>query len=328
MGTIVKIEHGPSGWGGPFTVEKTKDKTVVASITGGGIHPIAQHIADLLGVEAVDAFNNKVAPEDMIIVVIDCGGTARCGVYPKLKVKTLDVLPIGPSGPLARFITEDLFVSGCEKSNIYVVDEAIEPEKELPTTAAMKSALKKTTTETKELTGFVGLINRMGRSIGGVVNTMYQAARDTLDVVLKNIIPFMMFISVIIGIINYTGIGKWLAELVKPLAGSLGGLFALSVFTALPFLSPVLGPGAVIGQMVGVLIGEEIGRGTIPPRFALPALFAINSQVGCDFLPVALTMAEADDETAAVGVPAVLFSRLISGPATTVIAYICSHGLY
>ena len=167
----------------------------------------------------------------------------------------------------------------------------------------------------------------MGKAVGGVVNTFYQAARDSLDIIIRNIIPFMMFISVIVGIINYTGIGNILANVIKPLAGSLPGLLVLSIICSLPFLSPVLGPGAVIAQIIGVLLGNEIGKGTIPTQYALPALFAINAQVGCDFLPVALTLAEAEDATTNIGVPAILFSRLITGPITVIIAYLFSFGM-
>lgn len=110
MKPVVKIEHGPNGWGGPLLVSETDTRTVVASVTGGGIHPLAQRTADLLGVKAVDGFNNKVAPETIIVAFVDCGGTARCGVYPKMGVKTVDVLPIGPSGPLADSLTKIIFV--------------------------------------------------------------------------------------------------------------------------------------------------------------------------------------------------------------------------
>lgn len=172
------------------------------------------------------------------------------------------------------------------------------------------------------------LLVRIGRAVGGVVGVLYQAGRDSIETVIRNILPFMAFISVIVGIINKTGVGNALADLISPLASSLPGLLAISVFCAIPVLSPVLGPGAVIAQVVGVLLGTRIAAGDIAPQYALPALFAIDPQVGCDFIPVGLALGEAEPETVEVGVPAVLFSRLITGPLSVVIAYVASFGLY
>lgn len=178
------------------------------------------------------------------------------------------------------------------------------------------------------LDGLNNLLVKIGKAVGGVVGVLYQAGRDSVETVVRNILPFMAFISVIVGIVNYTGIGDLLANLIAPLASSLLGLLAICVFCAIPVLSPVLGPGAVIAQVVGVLLGTRIGAGDIPPQYALPALFAINPQVGCDFIPVGLALGEAEPETVEVGVPAVLFSRLITGPLSVVIAYFASFGLY
>ncbi len=326
MHPVVKIERGPNGWGGPLLVSETETQHVVASVTGGGIHPLAQKTADLLGVKAVDGFSSKVEPDHIIVAFVDCGGTARCGVYPKMGVKTVDVLPIGPSGPLASFINENNFCSGVTLDTITLA-EGQTAANDAEHTAAAQTEPEKTAAPEPASGGAIGIITRMGRAVGSVVQTFNQAARNTLDIVIKNIIPFMMFISVIVGIVNYTGVGTILANLVKPLAGSLPGLIGLSIFCGIPFLSPVLGPGAVIAQIIGVILGNEIGKGVIPVSYALPALFAINSQVGCDFVPVALTLAEADDTTTSVGVPAMLFTRLVTGPMAVLIAYFLSFGL-
>lgn len=176
--------------------------------------------------------------------------------------------------------------------------------------------------------GINGLLVKIGKAVGGVVGTLYQAGRDAIDTVIRMILPFMAFIALLIGIITETGIGDALAHLIEPLASNLIGLLAISVFCAIPVLSPVLGPGAVIAQVVGVLLGTRIGEGDIPPQYALPALFAINPQVGCDFIPVGLALGEAEEATVEVGVPAVLISRLITGPLAVVIAYFASFGLY
>ena len=38
----VKVEAGPSGWGGPLEIKPTDEKKYIVCITGGGIHPVAQ----------------------------------------------------------------------------------------------------------------------------------------------------------------------------------------------------------------------------------------------------------------------------------------------
>jgi len=178
------------------------------------------------------------------------------------------------------------------------------------------------------MSGISAMLVKIGRSVGGVVGTLYQAGRDSVDTVIRNVIPFMAFISFIIGLILTTGIGDWIAKGIKGSASSLPGLLIISIVCAIPVLSPLLGPGAVIAQIVGTLLGVEIGKGNIPAQYALPALFAINPQVGCDFIPVGLALGEAEPETVEVGVPAVLFSRLVTGPVAVVLAYLASFGLY
>lgn len=113
-----KVSAGRGGWGGPLTITPTADRPLIASITGGGIHPVAQRIAELTGGEVVDGFAGNAPFDKLAVAVIDCGGTARVGVYPMKKVKTVDIHATSPAGPLAQFITEDLFVSGVKPEDV------------------------------------------------------------------------------------------------------------------------------------------------------------------------------------------------------------------
>jgi PTS system glucitol/sorbitol-specific IIC component len=331
----ITITKGGRGWGGPLTIQPTAEKNKVLSVTGGGIHPIAQQIADMTGGIAVDGFATTVKNEEIFVAVIDCGGTARCGVYPKNKVYTVNLTPVGQSGPLAKFITEDLYVSGVKEANIVFADGSAPAPKQAPkeepnlrkmTPSQLKKSKEKETNTMSSKSS--NIITRIGKGAGNVVGIFYQAGKDTIDMVIRNVLPFMAFVSMLIGIILQSGIGDIIANTVAPISGNIFGLLLISIIASLPFLSPVLGPGAVIAQVVGVLIGVEIGRGNIPPQFALPALFAINPQVGADFIPVGLSLGEAEPETVEVGVPAILFSRMITGPASVIIAFIASVGLY
>jgi PTS system glucitol/sorbitol-specific IIB component len=119
----VKVVKGGRGWGGPLIIEPKPDKYIIGSITGGGIHPVAQKIADLTGGEARDCFYKGLPFNQLACAVIDCGGTARVGVYPMKKVPTIDVIPTQPAGPLFRMITAEYFVSGVEPDNVTLVED-------------------------------------------------------------------------------------------------------------------------------------------------------------------------------------------------------------
>ncbi|GAA1916609.1 hypothetical protein GCM10009737_17590 [Nocardioides lentus] len=116
--TSAKVTAGRGGWGGPLTITPSAERPLIASITGGGIHPVAQRIAELTGGEVVDGFKGSAPFDKLAVAVIDCGGTARVGVYPMKKVKTVDIHATSPAGPLAQFITEDLFVSGVKPEDV------------------------------------------------------------------------------------------------------------------------------------------------------------------------------------------------------------------
>ena len=325
----VKIVAGKGGWGGPLILVPTETRCKVVSVTGGGIHPLAAKIAEVTGCTAVDGFTTGVPDEEILLAVMDCGGTARCGVYPKKRILTANVLPVGKTGPLAQFITKELYVSAVDLSCILDVDDAeIEAQETAAEHAPKTKAQAKAEIAAMQTEREKNFVTRLGIAIGGIVNKFYAAGRETIDITIKSILPFMAFVSMILGIISVSGLGNFIANNISPLASSLPGMLIISLICAIPFISPVLGPGAVIAQVVGTLLGAQIGMGNIPPQYALPALFAINAQVGADFVPVGLSLGEADPETIELGVPAVLYSRVITGPLAVLIAYAASIGLY
>ena len=331
----VRVERGGRGWGGPLVIQPTSQRDKIVAVTGGGIPAVARRLAELTGATAIDGFRSPPLESEIAAVVIDCGGTARCGVYPRKRLPTINLTSVGQSGPLAQFITEDIYVSGVKPENLIPLDGEAATAASATTAPALASpfAMKPAAAASSEATsgmdgGFTGFIANIGRVMGGVVSVLFQSGRRAIDQVIRTILPFMAFVTMLIGVINATGLGSIIAHILTPLGGSLIGLLLLSAICGLPFLSPVLGPGAVIAQVVGVLIGQQIGNGTIAPQFALPALFAFDTQVGCDFVPVGLALGEAKPETIKIGVPAVLISRQLTGPLAVIIAWLLSFGLY
>ena len=231
----------------------------------------------------------------------------------------------------AQYIREDNYVSNVGLAEISLADsQQISAEAEATPSASETKATSTYDTSKKitEQTKNPSFIAKIGMGAGRIVSIFNQAAREAIQTMLNTIIPFMAFVSLLIGIIQGSGVGQWIAKGLAPLAGNGVGLVIIGFVCSLPFLSPLLGPGAVISQIVGTLIGVEIGKGNIPPHLALPALFAINTQNGCDFIPVGLGLAEAKAETVAVGVPAVLYSRFLNGVPRVLVAWIASIGLY
>ena len=325
--TVVK---GSGGYGGPLSITPTDEKHKFIYITGGGQKPeIVDKIAELTGMEAVNGFKTSIPDEEIALAIVDCGGTLRCGIYPRKRIPTINIVPTGKSGPLAQYITEDIYVSAVGLDQISLSDGVTSstvatPEAEISASQSTYDTSKKITEQRAESS----FIARIGMGAGKVVATFNQAAREAIQTMLNTIIPYMACVSLLIGFIQGSGVGTWLAKFMVPLAGNVWGLVIIGFICSLPFLSPLLGPGAVISQIIGTLIGVEIGKGTIPPQMALPALFAINNQNGCDFIPVALGLSEAEAETVEVGVPAVLYSRFLNGVPRVIVACLASVGRY
>ena len=330
----IKVERGPGGFGGPLVITPTEKRNKVMYITGGGAAPeCLNKIVELTGLIPVNGFKTNCPEDELALVIIDCGGTLRCGIYPKKRIPTINTNPVGKSGPLAQFITEDIYVSGVTSKQVSLADgEAAPAPAAAPAEEKKDDGVKFTadmkvseTLAAQEKKSFITVI---GLGVGKVVNTFYQAARDAIQTCITTLLPFMAFVSMLIGIINGSGFGDAFASILTPLAGNSVGRVILGIICSIPGLSALLGPGAVIAQIVGTLVGAEIGKGNIAPQLALPALFAINTQGACDFIPVGLGLAEAETETIEVGVLSVMYSRFLTGWIRVLIAYVASFGLY
>ena len=329
----IRVEKGSGGFGGPLTIQGNETKNKVMYITGGGVAPeILDKIVELSGLEPVNGFKTSCPEEQLALVIIDCGGTLRCGLYPKKRIPTININPVGKAGPLAQFIKEDIYVSGVTNANISLADgseaPAAAPVEEAPKEEKKGIDTSKKLSEQMAESGNASVLAKIGLGAGKVVATFNQAARDAVQTCITTLLPFMAFVSMLIGIINGTGFGTYFSKLLQPLLGNIFGLLILGIVCAIPGLSAILGPGAVISQILGSIMGAEIAAGRISPSLALVGLFALNCHAACDFIPVGLGLAEAETETVEVGVVSVMYSRFITSWIRILLAIVFSVGLY
>lgn len=327
----VIVRKGSGGYGGPLIITPTEEKNKILYVVGGGERPaIVDKIEELTGMESVNGFKTSIPDNEIAVVIIDCGGTLRCGIYPQKGIPTINVLATGKAGPLAKYINEEIYVSKVDVDQISLADENQISQSAIKTDNSTKSEPKYDTSKkiTQQKAEGGSFIAKIGMGAGKAIALINQAARESVQTVITTILPFMAFVALLIGIIQGSGIGTLFANIMAPLAGNIWGLIIIGFICSLPFLSPLLGPGAVISQVIGTLIGVEIGKGNIPPSLALPALFAINTQNAADFIPVGLGLEEAEQETVEVGVPSVLYSRFLNGVPRVVVAWLASFGLY
>ena len=329
----ITITRGDGGYGGPLSITPTEERHIVLYMTGGGLEPepLAKIVA-LSGMEPVNGNQETCPDEEVALAIIDCGGTLRCGIYPGKGIPTVNILATGKSGPLAKYMTEDMYVSAvtseCVSAVVENVANAVEEDVADEVQAAEVDATKSSATSGKSLKTSLNNFLEPVLTISKVISLFQQSAREAVKTCLEMILPFMGFAALFIGICKGSGLTQFLAGLIQPMGGSLPGLLGLGIICSIPGLSAILGAGAVAAQMFSTVIGELIAAGSIPPVMALPALFAINCQCACDFIPVGLGMTEAKPETTQVGIAAITISRFATGWIRILIAVVFSIGLY
>ena len=343
----IRIVSGDGGFGGPLVITPTPEKHTVIYMTGGNREPEPlARILGLSGMQAVNLGKDSCPEEEVALAIVDCGGTLRCGIYPKKGIPTVNIMATGKSGPLAQYITEDIYVSAVTSEEVSLANEEwSDCESDLIDTSfeEQSSASQQTTAQANGVTAQAnGVIeeaessadSRLSQALGPiiavskVISIFQQSARDAVRTCLEMILPFMGFAALFIGICRGSGLTEFLAGLMKPMSASVLGLLAIGIICSIPGLSAVLGAGATAAQVFAAVIGELIATGGIMPALALPALFAINCQCACDFIPVGLGMTEAKKETTQVGIAAVTMSRFLTGWIRILIALVFSIGLY
>ena len=330
----VTISRGDGGYGGPITVTPTPERHKVLYMTGGLQEPEPlKKILAISGMEAVNGNQESCPDEEVALAIIDCGGTLRCGIYPGKGIPTVNILATGRSGPLAKYMTEDLYVSAVTSDQVSAAygperaDQAPAFEKE--ESSGFQEAAEDLA-EGKKRKKIRSLERAMepAMAAGRLISLFRQAAAEAVKTCLEMILPFMGFAALFVGICKGSGLTRFLAELIGPAEGSLPGLMILGIVCSIPGLSAVLGAGAASAQIFSTVIGTLITSGSLAPAMALPALFAINCQCACDFIPVGLGMTEARPETVQVGIPAVTISRFATSWIRILIAVVFSIGLY
>lgn len=148
------------------------------------------------------------------------------------------------AGPLAQFISEDNYVSGVTIEQLVLVDTAEAPDGEPEPVSVTAPRIITTPPPARGAEKLVRMVERTGTAVGHVIALLFAASREAVDVSLRNVIPFMAFVSLLIATVQETALGSLIAHALTPLANSLWGLVLLSLICGIPFLSRCSGRGS------------------------------------------------------------------------------------
>lgn len=247
------IEKGIGGWGGLFEFDVVEGKKIVYIIVGICL-VIVDCIVSLIGWQLVDGFKEgELVESDIGVVIIDCGGILCCGFYFKCCILMVNIYVIGKLGLLVQYIMEDIYVFGVKEDNIQcIVFDSVGVFELL---VENKSVGCDYDISKKIIEQSDGLLVKVGMGMGLVVVVLFQVGCDIIDMVLKIILLFMVFVLVLIGIIMVFGIGDWIVYGLVLFVSYLLGLVILVLICFFLLLLLFFGFGVVIVQVIGVLIG-------------------------------------------------------------------------
>jgi PTS system glucitol/sorbitol-specific IIC component len=69
-------------------------------VTGGNRPKIVDKIEKITDMKAIDSFKISIPENETVLAIVNCGGTLRCGLYPKKGILTVNVMPTGESRSL------------------------------------------------------------------------------------------------------------------------------------------------------------------------------------------------------------------------------------
>jgi len=147
-------------------------------------------------------------------------------------------------------------------------------------------------------------------------------------IVIKPVLPTLFGGALVFAGLYYTGLERTLTDDLSLAIGFFPAVLLVALISFIPFFSPLLGPGLLIALLAGLLTGEQLAAGRINPFMLLPALFAIDVQIGNRFIPRSFALGETEPETLDAGVPGIFFTRLITVPAAVTAAYFFSFVVF
>lgn len=205
MNTVL-IPPGPGGYSKGLWLPTGSGKKVL-SLTGREIHPVAIEIGALTESEVVNGFADIPPDNDILCVVINCAGSLRCGLYPQKGIPTINVLPTWRAGPLAHFISEENYVSGVTIEQLVLVDTAEAPDCQPESVPAPEPVITTAPPPPRGAEKLVRMVEQTGTAVGHVIALLFAASREAVDVSLRNVIPFMAFVSLLIALVQETALG-------------------------------------------------------------------------------------------------------------------------